>query len=58
MRRTMFADQGFVVGKFSFFHVVAEQIAQHTAEILMPWKRHEGTGVGNHAHKTRKQTGI
>lgn len=37
------------------FDIVAEQIAKHAPEILMPWKRHERPGISDHADKAAQK---
>ena len=45
-----------VLRKFSALNKSAEIITENTAEILMTRVRQEGSGVGQHADESRKET--
>src|SRR6266481_2316526 len=51
-------NQGVVVRDFAILDVPANEVAEHTPEILVARIRHEGARVGDHANKSREKADI
>jgi predicted dehydrogenase len=45
----------FIAGKIAGLDVISQHAAEHSAEILMPWERHERPRVRHHPDKARDQ---
>ena len=48
------SDERFVVGQFTFLHILAKEIAENAAEVLVARVGHEGAGIGDHSYEARK----
>ena len=46
----------FVIGKQSLLHIIAQQIAEQSAEIFMTGIRQERATVGQHTHEATQQS--
>jgi hypothetical protein len=51
-------QQFHIVWNFTVFHIVSNEVAKGSSEIFMPWVRQKTPGIGEHAHKTAKQSEI
>ncbi len=46
------SDHFEIVRKFAVFHVAANEVAEHPAEVLVARERKERTRIGQHADET------
>lgn len=45
-----------IVGQQAFLHIIAEEVTEQSAEILMARIAEEGAGVGEHSHEAAEQS--